>query len=80
MHAMRTRRHTARTSFSLSMKRALAALYKRRGEIEHLISCLESRGRHNTHRPLLGLRYTQMLRKHPAKNHQEKEEGAGFKC
>jgi hypothetical protein len=42
MHGMRTRRHTSGASFSSCIKRALAALYKRRGEIEHLIWCLTS--------------------------------------
>jgi hypothetical protein len=42
MHRMRTRRHTSGTSFRSSIKRALAALYKRRGEIEDLIWFLKS--------------------------------------
>jgi hypothetical protein len=40
MHRMRT--GSASSSFKLSIKRTLAALYKRRAEIEDLIACLDS--------------------------------------
>jgi hypothetical protein len=40
MYRMRT--GTASLSFRLSIKRALAALYKRRAEIEDLMACLDS--------------------------------------
>lgn len=44
MHRIRTSSCTARLSFRLSIERALAALYKRRAEIENLIACLDSQG------------------------------------
>jgi hypothetical protein len=43
MHRMRT--GTVSLSFRRSIERALAALYKRRAEIEDLIACLDSQTR-----------------------------------
>lgn len=42
MHRIRMNSCTADLSFRLSIDRALAALYKRRAEIEDLIVCLDS--------------------------------------
>jgi len=41
MHRLRTRRRTAGPPFRSSIRRALAQLYNRRGDIEDLIWCLE---------------------------------------